>query len=263
MLFDLYVPADGWLQRLDPRTKIALVLCGAALFVVMNHLLVLLGLLALIHIMLLTSRVPPRQIGWVWRQLLRVVVIIVLVWPFFARVAGPVIFSLGPFSVTWTSVWAGLATATRVVGMSLLFFVILFTTRQNDLVRGLVRLGLPFEWGLTLSMALRFIPTFSQTIAQIRDAQAARGWQVERGDIRGRLRGLTPVLVALIIDVLRTGDTLGMALAVRGVGSGRPRTVWRDICFGRWDWAALVLIGLIFVALIYLRFGRGFGAEIL
>ena len=263
MLFDLYVPTNGWLQRLDPRTKIALVLCGAALFVVMNHLLVLLGLLALIHVMLLTSRVPPRQIGWVWRQLLRVVIIIVLIWPFFARIPGPEMFTIGPFTVTWTSVWAGLATATRVVGMSLLFFVILFTTRQNELVRGLVRLGLPFEWGLTLSMALRFIPTFSQTIEQIRDAQAARGWQVERGDIMGRLRGLTPVLVALIIDVLRTGDTLGMALAVRGVGSGRPRTVWRDISFSRWDWVALALIGLIFAALIYLRFARGFGAELI
>ncbi|MEZ4769907.1 MAG: energy-coupling factor transporter transmembrane component T [Caldilineales bacterium] len=263
MLFDLYVPADGWLQRLDPRTKIALVLCGAALFVVMNHLLVLLSLLALIHAMLLTSRVPPRQIAWVWRQLLRVVVIIVLIWPFFARLPGPEIFSLGPFTVTWTSVWAGLATATRVVGMSLLFFVILFTTRQNELVRGLVRLGLPFEWGLTLSMALRFIPTFSRTAEQIRDAQAARGWQVDRGDIRGRLRGMTPVLVALVIDVLRTGDTLGMALAVRGVGSGRPRTVWRDITFSRRDWAVLVLIALIFAALIYLRFGQGFGAELI
>lgn len=260
MLFDLYVPADGWLQRLDPRTKIALVLCGAALFVVMNQLLVLLGLLALIHALLLTSRVPLRRIGWVWRQLLRVIVIIVLIWPFFARLAGPEMFSIGPFTITWTSVWAGLAAATRVVGMSLLFFVILFTTRQNELVRGLVRLGLPFEWGLTLSMALRFIPTFSQTIAQIRDAQAARGWQVDRGDILGRLRGLIPVLVALIIDVLRTGDTLGMALAVRGVGSGRPRTVWRDIRFARRDWVALTLIALIFVALVYLRFAQGFGA---
>ena len=57
--------------------------------------------------------------------------------------------------------------------MSLLFFVILFTTRQNDLVRGLVRLGLPFEWGLTLAIALRYIPTFTHAVAQIQDAQAA------------------------------------------------------------------------------------------
>lgn len=262
MLFDLYVHADGWLQRLDPRTKIALVLCGAVLFVVINSVTALLGLLAAIHVILLTSRVPARQIGWVWRQLLRVILIIVLVFPLFSRLPGPALFTLGPLTVTWTGVLAGVATATRVVGMSLLFFVILFTTRQNDLVRGLVRLGLPFEWGLTLSIALRYIPSFSYTIAQIQEAQAARGWQVKRGDIIGRLRGVVPVLVALIISVLRTSDTLGMALAVRGVGSGKPRTVWRDIHFTWLDWAVLAIILVVFAILLYARFGFGIGAEL-
>lgn len=148
MLFDLYVPADGWLQRLDPRVKIALVLCGAALFVVFNSAAALLALLAAVHAILLTSRVPARQVGWVWRQLRRVLVIIVVVFPLFSRLPGPAVFELGPLTVTWTGVLAGVATAIRVIGMSLLFFVILFTTRQNELVRGLVRLGLPFEWAL-------------------------------------------------------------------------------------------------------------------
>lgn len=262
MLFDLYVHADGWLQRLDPRTKLVLVLCGAVLFVVIDSVDVLLGLLAIIHLILLTSKVPARQIGWVWRQLVRVVAVIVLVYPLFARLPGPVLFTLGPLTVTWTGVMAGLATAIKVVGMSLLFFVILFTTRQSELVRGLVRLGLPFEWGLTLSIALRYIPSFSHTVAQIQDAQAARGWQVERGDIAGRIRGIAPVLVALIISVLRTSDTLGMALAVRGVGSSQPRTVWRDIHFRRLDWVVLATILLVFVLLLYARFALGFGVEL-
>lgn len=262
MLFDLYVPADGWLQRLDPRVKIALVLCGAALFVVFNSAAALLALLAAVHAILLTSRVPARQVGWVWRQLRRVLVIIVVVFPLFSRLPGPAVFELGPLTVTWTGVLAGVATAIRVIGMSLLFFVILFTTRQNELVRGLVRLGLPFEWGLTLSIALRYIPSFSHAIAQIQEAQAARGWQVERGDIVGRLRGVAPVLVALIIDVLRTGDTLGMALAARGVGSGQPRTVWQDIRFRRADWLALALIAIVFAALLVARFGFGVGATL-
>jgi energy-coupling factor transport system permease protein len=262
MLFDLYVHANGWLQRLDPRTKIALVLCGAVLFVVIDAMAMLLALLAVIHLLLLTSKVPPRQIGWVWRQLLRVIVVIVLVYPLFARVPGPVLFSFGPITVTRTGVMAGLATAIKVVGMSLLFFVILFTTRQNELVRGLVRLGLPFEWGLTLSIALRYIPSFSHTITQIQEAQAARGWQVERGDIAGRLRGVVPVLVALIISVLRTSDTLGMALAVRGVGSNQPRTVWREICFTRLDWVVLSVIAMVFGLLLYARFALSLGATV-
>lgn len=261
MLFDLYVPANGWLHRLDPRVKIALVLCGAASFVVFDSVVALLALLAGVHAILLTSRVPMRQIAWVWRQLQRVLLIILVVFPLFSRLPGPALFELGPLTVTWAGVLAGVATATRVVGMSLLFFIILFTTRQNDLVRGLVRLGLPFEWGLTLAIALRYIPSFTHAVGQIQDAQAARGWQVERGDLSGRLRGSIPVLVALIIGVLRTGDTLGMALAVRGVGSGQPRTIWRDVHFESRDWLVLALVLVVFAGLLAARFGWDVGAE--
>lgn len=260
MLFDLYVSSEGWLHRLDPRTKLAMVLAGAALLVAMDSA-VALGLVLLgVHGLLLSSHVPWRQIAWVWRQLARVVIIIVAVWPLFARLPGPTLLAVGPLVVTWPSVLAGVATALRVVGMSLLFFVILFTTRQDALVRGLVKLGLPFEAGLTLAIALRYIPTLTHTVAQIQEAQAARGWQVERGDLLGRLRGMIPVFVALIISVLRLSDTLGMALAVRGVGSGRPRTVWRDVRFGRWDWLALAVTLGSTAALLYARLAWGIGA---
>jgi energy-coupling factor transport system permease protein len=261
MLFDLYVPANGWLQSLDPRTKLAMVFCGAVLFVVIDRVLALSMLLVAVHVLLLTSQVPVSQIWWVWRQLLRVIVIIVGLWPLFAGMPGPLLFSLGPFTVTVGDLLSGLTTAMRVVGMSLLFFVILFTTRQNELVRGLVRLGLPFEWGLTLAIALRYVPTFTRTATQIQEAQAARGWQVARGNVIGRLRGMIPVLVALVISVLRTSDTLGMALAARGVGSGRPRTVWRDVHMGRRDWLVLTLVLLIFGLVIYARWAFGLGAE--
>lgn len=262
MLFDMYTASDGWLQRLDPRTKLAMVLCGALLFVVVNNVLGLALLVLIIHVLLLTSHVPGRYIWWVWRQLLRVVIIIVGLWPFFSQAPGPVLFTLGPLTVTWTSLLIGIATALRVVGMSLLFFVVLFTTRQNELVRGLVRLGLPFEWGLTLAIAMRYVPTFTHAVGQIQEAQAARGWRVDRGDVTGRLRGMIPVLVALIISVLRTSDSLGMALAARGVGSGRPRTVWKDIEFSALDWITLGLVAVITATLLYARFALGMGASL-
>ena len=62
------------------------------------------------------------------------------------------------------------------------------------------------------------------------------------------------------VSVLRTSDTLGMALAVRGVGSGHPRTVWRDIRFTWLDWAVLSMIIAVFAILLYARFGIGIGA---
>lgn len=240
MSYEDQITGSGWLHRLDPRTKLLLISCGAMLLVALEQWPALLALLVLIHIGLLTSRVPLRQIGWVWRQLRRVLLVVVLAYPLLARVPGPVLWSWGPVSITTAAVMAGLMTATRVIGMSLLFFLLLFTTRQNELVRGLVRLGLPFEWGLTLAIALRYIPTFGRAVEQMQEAQAARGWQ-PGGSLRTRVQGVIPVVIALVIEVVRTADTLGMALAARGVGSGRPRSVWRDIRLQPVDWAVMVV----------------------
>lgn len=252
----------GWLHRLDPRTKLALAGGGAALFALFNQVGVLAGLLAALHVLLFSAHVSRRQVGAVWRQLLRVLVVIVVLFPLFSRAPGRLWLAVGPFHITDAGVLQGLATALRVIGMSLLFYLVLFTTRQSALVRGLVRLGLPFEWGLTLAIALRYIPTFTLVVQQIQQAQAARGWPGRSGGrtLLRRAQGVIPVMVALMIDVLRTGDTLGMALAARGVGAGRPRSVWREIHMRRVDWVVLAAIGAVCGALLAARAVWGVGA---
>jgi len=122
-------------------------------------------------------------------------------------------------------------------------------------VRGLVRLGLPFEWGLTLAIALRYIPTFGRAVTQMQEAQAARGWQ-PGGSLRARVQGVIPVVIALVIEVVRTADTLGMALAARGVGSGHPRSVWRDIRLQPLDWVVMAAAVVITAGLLWVR-GNG------
>jgi len=102
--YELRVTSNGWLQRLDPRTKLLLVSCAALLFVAFEPLPALLALLALVHVALLTSHVTPRQIGWVWRQLGRVLLVVALLYPLLARAPGPPLWSWGPFAVTWNGV---------------------------------------------------------------------------------------------------------------------------------------------------------------
>lgn len=241
MLFDLYVAAPGWLQRLDPRTKFGLLGVGAVLFLTARGVVLLAGLLVGLHLLLRASRVPWRRIGWVAAQLRFVLLVVVLLFPWMAGVPGRVLVEVGPLTVTDGSVLAALATALRLWSMSLLVTSLLFTTAQPELVRGLVALGVPYEWGLTLATALRYIPTLAQQIEQIQEAQRARGWDAARGDVLKRLGSLSPVFVALTIHVFRTVDTLTMAMVARGVGNAGPRTVRRPLRMQGRDWAALVV----------------------
>jgi len=122
----------------------------------------------------------------------------------------------------------------------------------------LVRLGVPYTWGLTLSLTLRFLPALSDLFNKVREAQAARGWVAEGGLFR-RARDYLPVLVAVVIGTLRMGDQLTLALAARGLGTVQRRTVWRELEMrpaDRW-----VLIGgtLGFLLLLFLGRVEGWG----
>jgi energy-coupling factor transport system permease protein len=241
MIYELYVPARGWLQRLDPRTKLLLLPAGVLLFIATGDVLSLLLLVALLHLMLRSSRIPWRRMLWVVTQLRFVLLVILLLFPWIAGEPGRLLVQAGPFTVTDQSVLRALEIATRLWGTALLAMALLFTTTQTELVRGLVALGVPFQWGLTLALALRYIPSFAQQVQQIQEAQASRGWSATRGDLRRRLRNLFPLFLALSIHVFRTADTLTMALTARGAGRPGPRTARQPLRMSGNDWAVLLL----------------------
>ena len=131
-----------------------------------------------------------------------------------------------------------------MVALAFVALLPLFSTSRYMLVRGLLRLGLPYSAGLTVMLALRYIPTFLNLFAAIRQAQEARGW-LPQGRLLARLRAFLPVLVAMVIASLRTADQLAMAMAVRGLNANPThRTAWRDIQMRPWDWLAAGLKGL-------------------
>jgi biotin transport system permease protein len=68
----------------------------------------------------------------------------------------------------------------------------------------------PARIGLVIAMALRFVPLISERADRIREAQAARG-----GSGRG-VRGLTTLVVPLLVQVLQLAHTVSEALDARG-----------------------------------------------
>ena len=260
MRFDLYVPGDSWLHRLDPRTKLLLVgvLLGMALL--LKHLALLTSLLLLTHLLLLGAGTPRRALRWLWARMAPLTLFILLLQPIFASSRGAILLHLGPLVITSGGVLDGISFALRANVMAFAASLLLFVTEAQALVRGLVRLGLPFEYGLTFSLALRYLPTTYGLWVSIVEAQQARGWTPERQGLFARLSAYRPVLVAVIIAALRLSNDVGLALAARGFGAPTPRSVWRDIHFTAMDAAISVFVGVLFGLFLAVRFRFGWGA---
>ena len=173
----------------------------------------------------------------------------------FGAGTGAAWFAAGPLTITANSVTRGALLALRLLALATIIFLWLFTTDQAAMVRGFVALGVPYEWGLTLALALRYLPLFAALFEQVRDAQQARGLDLEQQSFRGRLQAYRPVLIAMMISALRNSEHLGWALEARALGApGVRRSTFRPLRLRSADVAALALLSAIFITGIILRF---------
>ncbi|MBN2392994.1 MAG: energy-coupling factor transporter transmembrane protein EcfT [Anaerolineae bacterium] len=257
---DFYVHRDSWLHRLDPRVKLWGMLLGFVTAFLLPNVAAQGVLLLGLHLLLLGSHIPWSVLRRLWRQMALLIVLILILQPFFAP-SGDVLLAVGPLRLTVGGLLQAALFATRALVIAFFVGALLFTTDQRALVQACVRLGLPYTWGLTLSLTLRFLPAIQQLFVTVREAQAARGWVAE-GNLFRRFRNYLPVLVAVIIGTLRMSDRLTLSLAARGMGAPESaqdsvfapqRTVWHDLQMRRADWLTFAGITLAFLAISYQR----------
>jgi len=239
---DLYTEADTFLHRLDPRVKILSVLLLSLLAFVLTSLPYLLVLLSFIFLLLLLARASYLKTIFALKFVLRFMALIAILWPLFDPSGTPVIAKLGPITITEPAIWRGLTSAVRVGCLATVWYILIFTTSQRDLVRALVKLGLRFDFGLALAIALRFFPAFGTIMESVIDAQRARGMEFEKGNFLSRSKKYVAVMGPAIVSALRTADTLSLALQSRAYGARRDRTYLRELRMRGKDYAALAIV---------------------
>jgi len=258
--FELYSPTGSRLHRLDPRTKLWGVLLASAAALAYRQIGVLAGVLLLAHIALLAARIPLARLRWVWSRLLPLLLMILVLQPVFAPGTGPDLWRIGPVRWTMAGLLDGVSFALRAAALAFLAAILLLTTDSARLVQSLVKLGLPYPWGMTIGLAVRYLPETYGLFVSVTEAQQARGWTIGQGRFPQRLRSYLPVLVATIIASLRKADSLGLALAARGLGYTSRRTVLHDVQMRAADWLVLTLTTAAFAGLMLLRLGLRWGA---
>ncbi len=260
-MYDLYQPGHSWLHRLDARCKLLFTACGMVVLLQMGNLWVIIAALLATQAALWSARIRRERIAWAWRMLLPMLIMIPLLWVITYPGEGEALWAFWFIRITARNLAQGLVAALRLAALTFVFFIWLFSTDQATLVRSLVALGVPYTWGLTLAMALRYLPTMASIFRMISDAQQARALNLQQGGLLRRARAYTPIIVAMLITALRTAESLSRALESRALGAAAQRTYLRRLHFRRVD--LLVAVGIVAasVALLWARYALGFGAD--
>jgi energy-coupling factor transport system permease protein len=245
-LVDIYVSKPSPLHRVDPRIKIISAVLLTLVCFFLSNLLVLIALLVVMQALVRSTRVSMRAYSSSFLLVARFSIILMLIWPFFDQAGTPLLLDLWVYKPTAPALLRALAIALRIFIIASAWLILLLTTRHGQLVRGFVKLGCPYDFGISLSIALRYLPNFLGTIDQIKEAQSSRGLEISRGNIVKRARNMIPVLIPAFAIAFRAIDGLSEALLSRGYGASPTRTYYRDIRMRASDSA--ILVSMVFLA---------------
>lgn len=244
-----YEYGHSLLHRLNPLAKLlALVAYSISIFTFDSLEVELLVLLAmLLIILLLRSRALLALVTS--KYFIAFAVLIVAVQALFTR-GGETIVSiplvLFTVDVTTNGVLTGLVVAFRFLTIIMASAIFIFTTDPNELAYSLMRAGLPYRFGFMLVTAIRFIPVFESEAGTVRNAQAARGLDIDHGGARGMVKMARFTLMPLVVSALSKVDVLVISMEGRAFGYRRARTFTRAVPFGALD--AAISIAAIFIA---------------
>lgn len=252
---DVYVPKPSPLHAVDPRVKMITMALLTVVCFFISEPIFLLALLILLQVLVASTGTNLKTYGSSIWLVLRFIILIFLIWPFFDKAGEPVIFDLWLYKPTVPALTRALVVALRISVVASGWIIVMLTTSHSKLVRGFVKLGCPYDFGISLSIALRYIPNFLGTLAQIREAQASRGLDTSRGNFSGRIRNMVPVLVPTFAIAFRAIDGLSEALVSRAYGAMEKRTYYRDIRMRYWDFAIMASVLAVVSVFMALQIG--------
>ncbi|MFO7696576.1 MAG: energy-coupling factor transporter transmembrane component T [Anaerolineae bacterium] len=260
-VYDLYQPVQSWLHRVDPRVKLGFVLCVSLCLLVTVNLWLIAAALVLLHLLLLSAGVGPARIAGIWRVVLPTVLLIAILWTLLNPTPNEAWLVWGRVRFGPLNLAQGVAIGLRIAALALAVFVWLYTTDAGSLVLSLVALGLPYTWGLTAGMSLRYLPTMAGAFRSISEAQQARALDLHAGGLVQRARAYIPISVAMLISALRTAQSVSYGLESRALGATAQRTYLHRLHLRPVDIIFAAVLVVATVAYLVARLAYGLGAH--
>lgn len=267
MTFGRYTFKDTYVHHLDARNKILLmILFMVGIFFQFNlwsTSLLLSGLyIAILIIVMIISRINFLQLFKSLSGMWMFVIVLMAIYIFIPNnnYYLPTAFSIGSLKVKWDAFCQSGYIVMRLILMLALTMLLTSTTKPMDMTYA-------FEWymtplkvvrfpaheiAMTLSIALRFIPTLLDETERIMKAQASRGVDFNHGGLFKRFGAVIALIIPLFVSALERSEELANAMIVRGYDPRAKRTRYRLLTFTWRDIIAFLLIVSIFAGIIVL-----------
>lgn len=253
-----YFPVDSVAHRLDPRTKLVLLIMYITAVFIVRDIWLFGVVIAFMLLMTAMSRVPFSYVMKAIKPM-RIILPLMFILNLFMIKTGTVLFTWKFITISTGGIKQALFIVLRLVALVTGASLLTLTTTPVSLTEGLEKLLAPLkivkfpahELAMMMTIALRFIPTLLEEADKIMKAQLARGADLESGNIFKKTKAMVPILIPLFVNSFRRAEELALAMESRCYHGGEGRTKlkvlrfhWRDL------WAVLLLSALIALIIV-------------
>lgn len=260
--FGQFIDTNSVIHKLDPRTKLLFLIAYIVFIFVAGNFGSLLLLTAFLIFIMSVSKIPLKMYLKNVKAILPIIILTALLNMFYTA-DGNVIFNWWIITLTVGGITRALFMALRIILLILASAVLSYTTSPTSLTGAIESLLKPLSliglknavhtMAMTMTIALRFIPTLIEETGKIMNAQKARGADLESGNLIKRIKALLPILIPLLISSVRRAYELAEAMECRCYNGGEGRTKYRVMKYSKRDFVTLVLTCLVLAGLILLN----------
>jgi energy-coupling factor transport system permease protein len=249
----LFIDKDTFLHKLDPRTKLLVVLGSFVVALLFDSLPILLALAAVILLYGYFGRVLSN-LNRIKGVLLMIVFFSVVLWSITIKGTTRII---GPLTVE--GMFHGLMIGLKFDIMIVSGMIFLSSTKIEEISLGLVKMKLPYRGAFAFSTAIRLVPMIVGISYTITQAQKSRGLDLDSGSFLQKIRKYVPLLIPTLLSVIRGTNVFAMALESKGFGYDEVRTNYLEIGFQFTDYLVMTLTIIVILLAFYTKIWLGVG----
>lgn len=261
-----YEEKDTWIHRLSGVTKLIFFLLWSITSMITYDTRVLLVMLLLSLVIFAMSKTKWKQVGTVFKFIMLFLCINLIAIFFFSPGQGCKIYGtetplwhlFGPYTITKEQLFYEFNVMLKYLTVIPAVFMFIVTTNPSEFAASMNKVGIHYNIGYAVAIALRYIPDVQDDFAKIKHAQEARGIEMSRkASLTSRVKSMAAIIFPLVFSSMERIDVVSNAMELRGFGKYKKRTWYSAKPFKRNDYLTLAATILFTIVAFLITFRDG------
>ena len=261
-----YEEKDTWIHRLSGVTKLIFFLLWSITSMITYDTRVLLVMLFLSLVIFAMSKTKWKQVGTVFKFIMLFLCINLIAIFFFSPGQGSKIYGtetplwhlFGPYTITKEQLFYEFNVMLKYLTVIPAVFMFIVTTNPSEFAASMNKVGIHYNIGYAVAIALRYIPDVQDDFTKIKHAQEARGIEMSRkASLTNRVKSMAAIIFPLVFSSMERIDVVSNAMELRGFGKHKKRTWYSAKPFKRNDYLTLAFTILFTIIAFLITFRDG------